>query len=148
MKKPAEGLKMDELLQQLTDRLGIDTSTAKSVTAKTMKMLEENVGGDLFSKISSAVPGLTDLIAGDSDPAEESAGGGLLGKLGGLASSVLGDRVGNGLELGTILSKAGIGSDKFGDFVETIVDFIREKAGADVLDQIFEKVPMLKSLLR
>lgn len=145
-----EGNKMDELIEQLTSKLGIDASTAKSATGKTLKALEDNVGGDLFSKISSSIPGVGDLISqfGESGSQGSAGGSSMLGKLAGMASSMLGEKAGSGLELGTTLAEAGLKPEKLGSFLTMIMDFIKDKAGAEVVDQVLEKFPMLKMLLK
>ena len=141
---------MDELIKQLTGKFGVDASTATNLTAKTMEVVKENVGSELFSKISAAVPGLGDMLAGDAEgaPSKPASSGGLMGMVTGLATSFLGKKAGSGLELGNILANAGISSDKLGGFLETIVEFIREKAGNEIVEQVLEKVPMLKALMK
>ena len=141
---------MDELIEQLTSKLGIDASTAKAVTGKTMKALKDNVGGDVFSKISSAIPGVGDLISqfGESSSQQSAGGSSMLGKLAGMASSMLGSKAGGGLELGSMLAEAGLEPEKLGSFLTMIMDFIKDKAGTEVVDQVLEKFPMLKILLK
>ncbi len=137
---------MDELIQQLTSRLGIDASVAKTATAKAMAMVREHVGDDLFSKISAAIPGAHEsAVEGAAAPAGDS--GGMLGKLIGMASTALGSEAGGGLELAASLTGAGVDKDKIGGFLELVIAYIKEKAGAEVVDQVLAKFPMLKTLL-
>jgi len=140
---------MDELIQQLTSKFGIDASVATAATGKAMAMVKEYAGDDLFDKVSAAVPGVSEAAQQAAEaPAEAAAaGGGLLGKLAGMASNALGGSAGSGLELGAMLSSAGLQTDQISGFVSTIVDFLKEKVGDDVVDQILSKVPMLKSLI-
>lgn len=141
---------MDELIQQLTSKLGIDASVATAATGKAMAMVKEHAGDDLFEKISAAIPGASETAAqGAAQPAAASAetGGGMLGQLAGMASSVLGGSAGGGLEIGAALSAAGLSADKMGDFATTLVEFLKDKVGDDVTEQILGKIPMLKSLL-
>ena len=139
---------MDELIQQLTSKLGIDASVATAAAGKAMAMVKENAGDDLFGKISAAIPGAGDAAQQAAEaPAAAAAGGGMLGKLAGMASSALGGSAGSGLEMGAALSAAGLQTDQLGDFASTIVAFLKDKLGDDVMDQILSKVPMLKSLL-
>ncbi|QDS87789.1 hypothetical protein EC9_19710 [Rosistilla ulvae] len=138
---------MDELLQQLTDRLGIDPSTAQGVTGKAMAMIKENVDESTFKSLASSIPGLDSIItAGETHDSGEPSGG-LLGKLAGMASGMLGGSAGNALEMGAALSEKGLPTDKLGEFVTMLIAFIKEKAGDDVLEQVFAKFPMLKSLI-
>lgn len=139
---------MDELIQQLKSKLGIDASVAKGATEKAMAMVKEHVGDDIFSKISCAIPGASDAASQGAAPAAEaSGGGGMLGKLAGMASSALGGSAGGGLELASSLTSAGVGTDKLGCFVSMLIEFIKEKAGKEVMDQVLAKFPMLKTLI-
>ena len=135
---------MDELIQRLTSQLGIDASVAETATGKAMSMIKDNVGEDVFSQISGAIPGASEAAAGEPEPA---SGGGMLGKLAGMAAGKLGGNAGAGLELGASLSGAGLESGQVGGFVQQLVDFIREKAGDQVIDQVLAKFPMLKQLI-
>ncbi|MEM6978177.1 MAG: DUF2780 domain-containing protein [Planctomycetota bacterium] len=139
---------MDELIKQITSQLGIDNETAQSGVGKTMAMLKDQAGDDLFSQISNSVPGIEQLISKASEsPAGDAAGGGMLGKLAGMASSALGGSAGGGLELGSALTSMGIDSSKLGPFVTLIVNFLKENVGDEIMDQILSKFPMLKTLL-
>lgn len=140
---------MDELIQQLTSKLGIDPSVAGNATNKAMAMLKEHAGDDLFGKISSAVPGASEAAtqgAAEEGP-DAGGGGGMLGKLAGMASSALGGSAGSGLELGAVLSGAGLTTDQLGGFVSTVVEFLKDKVGDEVMEQVLAKFPVLKSLL-
>ncbi|QDT06182.1 hypothetical protein K227x_45900 [Rubripirellula lacrimiformis] len=141
---------MDELIQQLISKLGIDESVANAATGKAMAMVKEHAGDELFGKIAAAVPGAVESAAAGSQDAAGGAaasGGGMLGKLAGMASSALGGSAGGGLELGAALSGAGLDSDKMGGFVSMVIAFLKEKAGDEVMEQVLNKFPMLKTLL-
>lgn len=139
---------MDELIEQLTSKLGIDASIANAGVSKTMAMVKQHAGDDLFGKISGAIPGADEAaVAGDEANAAPDDGGGMFGKLAGMASAALGGNAGGGLEIASALASTGVDSSKLGPFIATIVDFIREKAGDEVVDQILSKFPMLKTLL-
>ncbi|TWU48403.1 DUF2780 domain-containing protein [Rubripirellula reticaptiva] len=140
---------MDELIAQLTGKLGIDESVAKAATGKALAMVKQHAGDDLFGKIASAIPGASEAAASGAVANEPAGGGGggMLGKLAGMASSALGESAGGGLELGAALSSAGIESDKLGSFLSTVIAFLKEKAGPEVMDQVLAKFPMLKTLL-
>lgn len=140
---------MDELIQQLVDRLGIDADTAQGATGKAMALIKENAGDDLFAKISAAIPGISEAAeAGQagSEPATE-GGGGLLGSISSMASSVLGGSAGDTVGLASMLSSSGLKGDQIGGFVTTIVEFLKDKLGDEMVDQLLAKVPMLKTLV-
>ena len=141
---------MDELIEQLTSKLGIDSSVANAGVSKTMAMLKEQGGEDLFGKISGMIPGAAEAAEADpsvADGGAASSGGGMLGQLAGMASSALGGKAGGGLEMASALASTGIDADKLGPFISTVVGFLKDKLGDDMVDQILSKFPMLKTLL-
>lgn len=135
---------MDELINQLAAKLGIDPATARTAVNKVMGLIKENAGDGAFSQLAAKVPGAAEAAAEGTAPAES---GGLLGKMAGMASGMLGGSAGQSLEVGAALSESGIEADKVGDFVATIIAFLKEKAGAEVIDQILQKFPILKQLM-
>lgn len=136
---------MDELIAQLTQKLGIDAGVAQTAANKAMAMVKEHAGDDLFNQISSAVPGADQAAA--AEPADAAAGGGMFGKLASMASSAIGGDAGSGLEMASALTSSGLKTDQVGGFVQMLVTFLKEKAGDAVMDQVMAKFPMLKSLI-
>ncbi|NND99323.1 MAG: hypothetical protein HKN47_18545 [Pirellulaceae bacterium] len=145
---------MDELIQKLTSQLGIDATTASAATNKAMAMVKDNVGADLFAKIEAQVPGASAAAsagataepAAGAEAAAPAGGGGLLGSLAGMASGALGGSGGGALGMAAALSSTGLKTDQLGGFVATVIEFLKEKVGDDVVNQILAKVPMLKGL--
>ena len=88
---------MNELIQQLVSQLGVNPDQAKGGAGLLFKMVQGKLGGD-FSKITQALPAVTDLIK--AAPAE----GGASKLLGGLASSIGGGKAGG---LANLASLAG-----------------------------------------
>ena len=72
---------MNELIQQLVSQLGVNPDQAKGGAGLLFKVAQSKLGGD-FSKITQALPAVTDLIK--AAPAE----GGASKLLGGLASAI------------------------------------------------------------
>ena len=138
------GKLVDELISQLTDKLGLDPGVAQTATQKAMSMIKENAGDDLFSQISGAVPGAEEAASAEPAP---TSGGGMLGKLAGMASGALGGNAGSGLEMASALTSSGLKTDQVGGFMQTLIGFIKDKAGDSVVDQLLGKFPMLKQLI-
>ena len=140
---------MDELIKQLTDKLGIDASVASNATNQAMAMVKQQAGDDLFSKITSAIPGASEAADAGSaaEASEDQGGGGLLGSISSMASGMLGGSAGGAMGLASVLGSSGLGADKIGGFATTIIAFLKDKLGDETVDQILEKVPMLKSLV-
>jgi hypothetical protein len=140
---------MDELIEQLTTKLGIDAETARDASSKAMALLKDNVGDDLFAKISAAIPGSSEsaAVGAEASTAGDGGKGGLLGSIADMASGVLGGSVKDAADLASSLGDSGLSTDQIGSFVTTILEFLRDKLGDETVDQLLAKVPMLKSLV-
>ena len=76
-----------ELIQQLTQGLGVDENQAKGGAGLIFKMAQEKLGDGEFAQLASAVPGVSGLIG--EAPA---AGKGMAGAIGGLAGALGGGK--------------------------------------------------------
>jgi hypothetical protein len=122
---------MKELIDMLTSSLGVDGKQAEGGAAVLFKAAKDKMGDGEFSKLLGGVPGLPDLMK----KAPASGGGGLGGLLGGLAGAV----GGNAALITTILGgfgKLGLSADDAKRFVPVILDFLRKKAGPDVVSKL------------
>ena len=122
---------MKELIDQLTRSLGVSGSQAEGGAAVLFKAAKEKLGAAEFDGLLSGVPGLSDLMK----KAPASGGGGLGGMLGGLAGAI----GGNAALITTIVSgfgKLGLTPDHAKKFVPVILDFLKSKAGPDVVSKL------------
>ena len=134
---------MDELIKQLTARIGVDSGTANQAVASVMSLLKKEGGDELFAKIAAAIPGAN--AAADSTPDPTTMGGGSV--LFGSVMGMLGGSAGKGVALAAALKTIGIGEDKLPEFASTVVNFVKEKVGPDVVQQVLAKLPMLKQFV-
>ena len=114
-----------ELINILTQQLGISDSQAKGGAGALFGMAQNMLGADDFGKVSEVVPGMDDLLGA----APKS--GGLGGMLGGLASSLGGKagKLGGLASLSGQFSKLGLDSDMIGKFVPIVLAFVQSKGG-------------------
>jgi hypothetical protein len=121
---------MKELIDSLTQSLGISGAQAEGGAAVLFKAAKDKLGGEEFTQLLGSVPGLGDLMK--KAPA---AGGGLGGMLGGLAGAM----GGNAGLIATIVggfSKLGLKPEDARKFVPVILDFLRTKVGPDVVSKL------------
>ena len=117
-----------ELIDLLTNTLGVNADQATGGAGLLFKLAKEKLGDTDFSQIAQHVPGVNDLI--ESAP----EGGGIAGALGGLASAL----GGSGSELGNLASMAGgfskleLDSGMIGKFIPVILSFVESKGGGAV----------------
>ncbi|HPR64445.1 MAG TPA: DUF2780 domain-containing protein [Thermoanaerobaculia bacterium] len=117
-----------ELLQLLSQNLGVSESQAKGGAGLIFELVKDKLSDHEFSQVASAVPGVDQLIKA----APKSSG--LGGMLGGLAGKMRGD-LGS---LGQLASLAGgfkslhLDADMIGKFVPVILSFVQSKGGNTV----------------
>ena len=116
-----------DLLGLLTDQLGISDEQAAGGAGMILKMAKDALGGD-FSQITDAIPELSGLV----DQAPESNG--LMGAIGGLASSFGGGDIGSLLSLGSGFSKLGLDADMIPKFIPIILDFVNGNGGSGIMN--------------
>ena len=121
---------MKELIDQLTQGLGVNASQAEGGAAVLFKAAKDKLGGPEFDKLLGGVPGLGDLMK--KAPA---SGGGLGGMLGGLAGAM----GGNAGLIATIVGgfgKLGLTTDHAKKFVPVILEFLKTKVSPDVISKL------------
>ena len=135
---------MQDLIELLVAKLGIDKSIAEKATGVALSFLKDKLDDTMFGQLLDKLPGADSLVG----QAEEntSGGGGLMGSLLGAASSAIGGEAGDALELTGKLKDSGLELSKFGDFGSTVTDYIKDKAGDDLFGQVLSNVPELAKL--
>ncbi|HEU4591020.1 MAG TPA: DUF2780 domain-containing protein [Steroidobacteraceae bacterium] len=122
---------MKELIDMLTGSLGVDARQAEGGAAVLFKAARDKLGEGEFSRLSAAVPGLSDLVT----KAPSSGGGGLGGLLGGIAGAM----GGNAALISTIVGgfgKLGLTTEDAKRFVPVILEFLHSKAGPEVVSRL------------
>ncbi|MGB0910633.1 MAG: DUF2780 domain-containing protein [Nitrospirales bacterium] len=133
---------MMELVQMLTNNLGVNEDQAKGGAGMLFNMAKEQLGAGDFQQIADKVPGIGDLMsAAPATDAGGDSGGGVMGMLGGIASSLGGDAGGLGslAALAGGFSKLGLDTDMIGKFVPTVLEYVQSQGG-DGIKSLLEKV--------
>ena len=120
---------MNELIELLVKQLGVNSDQAKGGAGLLFKMVQGKMGGD-FSKITQALPAVTDLIK--AAPAE----GGAAKLLGGLASAIGGGKAGGLANLAALaggFSQLKLDPGMVGKFVPVVLSFLQGKVGKDIV---------------
>ena len=115
-----------ELLQMLTDNLGVSGEQAQGGAGLLFKMAKDKLGSGDFQQVADAVPGIDDLMAKAPD------GGSMGGALGGFASSIGGGSLGNLAGLAAGFSQLNLDSGMVTKFVPVILSFVQSKGGDGV----------------
>lgn len=133
---------MDEFIQLVTKQLGVSSETSKSATGGILKMLQDQLGGELFAKVQAQLPGVQGLI-GAADKGAADAGGGLMGSLTSMAGSLLGGKAKGLAEITAALTKSGLSVEKIPQFMTLLIDFLKDKLGNDLFATLAAKLPEL-----
>jgi len=125
-----------ELIQLLTQNLGVEEQQAKGGAGLLFKLAQEKLGEGDFAQIAQVVPGMSDLLQSAPD-----SGGGLMGALGGLASAMGGKAEGLG-DLATLaagFSQLGLDGTAVGKFLPIVLSYVQNQGG-DELKGLLENV--------
>lgn len=125
-----------ELVNLLTDQLGINTQQASGGLGLLMGAAKAKLGGD-FGQVANVLPGVETLIQQAPKPegAVGTAGGGIggaLGAIGGLLSGAGGGGLGSLASLASLaggFKQLGLGPDMIGKFVPVVLGFVQSKGG-------------------
>lgn len=126
---------MDELISRIVAATGIDEGMANNAISIILTFLNKEGPEDKMQMVLDMLPGAADMIKDDS------GGGGLLGGLGGMIPGMG--------AMGAIneLTSAGLGMGEIKTVAKELLDFAREKAGDEVVDDVISQIPMLNQVL-
>ena len=126
---------MDELINRITTNSGVDADTAREAVRIILSFLFQQGDRDKVASLAKSISGAEQYLDATED---DSAGllGGLGGLSGGGAMAVLGKLQGIGLGMGQIQS-----------VTKETVNFAREKAGDDVVNDIIASIPGLSQFV-
>jgi len=116
---------VNELIQMLVSQLGIDAGQAKGGAGLLFRLAEDKLGGD-FSAITKALPQVKDLIQ-----AAPASGGGLGGMLGGLASSLGAEKLGDLAQLAAGFKSLNLDPSLLQQFVPIVLDYVKGAVGPE-----------------
>lgn len=125
---------MQELILRIAEKAGISEDIARQAVSIIFSFLAKEGPEPEVKQLLDAVPGAKEMAdSGDAD----AGGGGLLGGMfGGGVMSVFNELTGLGLEMGEVQTVAS----------ETL-DYSREKAGRETVDEIVRSIPGLSQFI-
>lgn len=118
-----------ELIQQLTQGLGVDESQAKGGAGLIFKLAQEQLGEGDFAQLAGAVPGVSSLI-GDA-PAEGQGIAGAIGSLAGMMGGG-GGQLANMAALAGGFGQLGLDPSMIGKFAPVVLSFVQSQGGDQI----------------
>lgn len=138
---------MNNLIDQLAQQYGISKEQVQAGAGAILQLLQDKGGAVDFQQLLGAVPGAQAWMEQAKALPQQAGqvGGGLLGQAAGLVGA-LGGQGQSGLAglLGR-LGQAGFKPDSAAQFVPALLEQLKGRAGADVLNQLLQQVPALKA---
>lgn len=141
---------IDQLIQQLVSKIGIDENLARQGVGIIMGLLKKEGDAGSVSALFDKIPGAADL-AGEFEGLSSGGGaigaGGMLGGLMGKVGGMLGGNAGDALSAMAAFKDSGLSVDQAKDMAPVVTDFLKENAGEDLMKQALGSVPTLKGFL-
>ena len=148
-----------DIIGNLSSQLGLDPKNAQALVGSLLggvqEQVKQNVGGAEASEFASAIPELgnwqniaKEVLGGDdvketgSDGLFGLLGGGGAGGLLGAAASMLGGQKAGGFDIGQLiglLGKFDLNADNASNIGEQIVEFLKERLSAALMETLAEK---------
>lgn len=119
---------MQELVQQIVSSLGVSSEQAEGGAGLIMGILKDRLSSGDFSQLGNLLPGLDGLI----DKAPNAPDSGLGGLIGGLAGALGGSDAGDLSRLLQGFSQLNLDSGMIGQFVSTIIEFLKKNGGDEL----------------
>ncbi len=123
---------MNELVNQVADRVGIAPDVAEKAVGMMLAFLQKEGDGDAVSRMLAAIPGGTELAA--------NAGGGGGGFLAGLMGGGI-------MGLGQQLMGLGLGMGQITGLARETIALAKQYAGEGVVDEVVASVPGLSQFV-
>jgi hypothetical protein len=121
---------MDELVDRVATKVGIERPAAERAVGIILNFLATEGPADQVQNLLARLPGAADAVA-----AAREQGGGLFGAMGGV------------MGVGSRLMSAGLGMSDIQGVTHELVAYAREKAGSEDLDAIVAAIPGLSQFL-
>ena len=122
---------MEELVARIKANVGIDETTARQAVGIILSFLYREGDREKVVTLVERIPGAESVVTPD-DPDSSATLGGLGGLMGGGAMAVLGE-----------LQALGLGMGQIQGVTQETVSFARERAGAEIVDDIVASIPGL-----
>jgi Protein of unknown function VcgC/VcgE (DUF2780) len=130
---------MDDILRELSSRLGIPLDQAESGAGALLNFLRENASRMDFQQLLNAVPEAASWMGRTA----LDTGSGLFGQAAGLFGSFANSAAG----VLTALSRSGLSPDTAARFVPELLGLLQDRAGGDLLSRLVGSIPMLGDFL-
>jgi hypothetical protein len=137
---------MSDIISSLSSRTGIDPDQIRKGLGSVLKMLQDQLPPEQFSKVHGAVPEAHAMMADSESEAKDPEAGGMLQAVTSLAGKLFGNRGEAATDLFTRLGQHGFSADQLKAFLPHVLDLLKDKLPPEALAKIEGLVPGLSEV--
>ena len=134
---------MDDILRELSSRLGIPLDQAQSGAGAVLDFIRENASQIDFQQLLKSVPEAAAWLGNAPVSGDAAGGGGFLGQMAGLIGGLGGSAAG----ILTALSRSGLSPEAAARFVPELLGLLQGKAGGDLIGRLAGSIPFVGEFL-
>jgi hypothetical protein len=135
---------MNDVVRSLASQTGVDPDLVQKGLGSILKMLQDHLPEELFSKVQAVLPDAGSMMAASELGEPESRG--MLQAVTNLAAKLFGNEGEAAADLFTRLGEHGFSPDQLKSFLPKVLEFLKEKLPADILAKIESIAPGLSKL--
>lgn len=133
---------MQDLIVRIAGKAGISEDIARKAVSIIISFLAKEGPDSQVGKLLDSIPGARAMVD-EGGEADSGGGGGLLGGLG----SMLGGGSGGAMAAFGQLSNLGLEMDEVKTVAKETLDYSKEQAGEDTVDEIISSIPGLSQFI-
>jgi hypothetical protein len=135
---------MGDIVNSLSSETGIDADMIRKGLGAVLKMLQDQLPPELFSKVQGALPDTHALISASESTGEKA--GGLVQAVTNLAGKLFGEKGEAATDLFTRLTEHGFSADQLKAFVPRVLEYLKDLVPPEILKKIEGLIPGLSEV--
>jgi len=144
MEPERAGATMSDIVNSLSSKTGIDPDRIQKGLGAVLKMLQDQLPPELFSKVQGVLPDAEAMISSAESTDQEA--GGMVQAVTNLAGKLFGSRGEAATDLFARLSQHGFSADQLKVFLPRVLEFFKDKLPPEALEKIEGLVPGLSQV--
>ena len=135
---------MSDIVSSLSSQTGISPDLVRKGLGAVLKMLQDQLPPELFSKVQGVLPDAGAMISASESTGQEA--GGMIQAVTSLAGKLFGNRGEAATDLFTRLGQHGFSPDQLQAFLPKVLEFFKDKLPPEALQMVERLVPGLSEV--
>jgi uncharacterized protein VcgC/VcgE DUF2780 len=135
---------MSDIVSSLSAQTGISADLIRKGLGAVLKMLQDQLPPELFSKVQGVLPDAGEMISASESTGQEA--GGMIQAVTILAGKLFGTRGEAAADLFTRLGRHGFSADQLQAFLPKVLEFFKDKLPPEALEKVEGLVPGLSEV--